>query len=229
MASKFSKKDPDTYNWIRCIPHYLTIYFILYPFYKLWFRFKVTGRENIPKGEGFIIAANHLSNFDPTIISLATLMPVAYMAKEELFKVPILRPLINMYGAFSVDRAKLEVSTIKTAKGILKKGWPIGMFPEGTRSKTEGKIGKIHAGVGYLSRSTKSRVLPLAIVGSNKRRGPITVKIGKPIDVKKDPEEMATAWLEAITELTGFESDQLKKDEDIEKKPGNEELALQNS
>lgn len=213
MANKYSKRDPNTYNWLRTIPHYFTIYFILYPFYKLWFRIKIEGRENIPKGENLLIAANHLSNFDPTIISLTTLRPVAYMAKEELFNVPILKQFIIMYGAFAVDRGSLEVSTIKTAKGIIAKKWHVSLFPEGTRGNGK-TIKKIHKGMGFLARTTKTRVLPVGIVGSNKHRGPITVKIGKPINVSKDPEEMAQKWLDQILELTGFELEESKQEKE---------------
>lgn len=223
MASKYSKKNIDSYNWLRAIPHYFTIYFILYPFYKLWFRIKVYGRENIPKDETLLVAANHLSYFDPTIISLSMLKPVAYMSKEELFTIPILKQFILMYGAFAVDRSKLEVSTIKTAKGIISKGWYVSLFPEGTRSK-DGKICNVHKGMAYLARSTKTRVLPLGIVGSNKKRGPITVKIGKPIDLSENPDDITRAWLNAITELTGMESKDL-----TEENPNLENLTLQNA
>lgn len=203
MASKYSKRDPKTYTWLRCIPHYFTIFFILYPFYKLWFRIKVYGRENIPKGENLLIAANHISYFDPTIISLAMLKPIAYMAKEELFKVPILSQLIIMYGAFAVDRSSLEVATIKTAKAIIARKWHVSLFPEGTRGNGI-TIKKIHKGMGFLAKTTKTRVLPLSIMGSNKPHGPIIVKIGKPIDIAKDPEEMAQKWLDSIIEMTGL-------------------------
>jgi 1-acyl-sn-glycerol-3-phosphate acyltransferase len=225
MASKYSKKNINTYNWLRKIPHYITIYFFLYPFYKIWFRIKIYGRENIPKGENLLIASNHLSYFDPTIISLTTLAPVAYMAKEELFQIPVLKQFILMYGAFAVDRKKLEISTIKTAKGIIQKGWHVSLFPEGTRG-TEGSIGKIHEGISYLAKTTKTRVLPLGIVGSSTKRGPITVKIGKPIDYTLKPEEMKTQWLEAIEELTGFKSKDL---EETRAESDNKEAVLQNS
>jgi 1-acyl-sn-glycerol-3-phosphate acyltransferase len=225
MASKYSKKNLNTYNFLRKIPHYITIFFFLYPFYKLKYKIKIEGRENIPEGENLIIAANHLSYYDPTIISLSVLKPVAYMAKEELFEVPILKQFILMYGAFSVDRKKLEISTIKTAKGIAERGWHLSMFPEGTRG-TEGKIGKVQNGMGYLARMTKKRILPLGIVGSSTKRGPITVKIGKPIDCSNDAEEMKFKWLQTMEELTGFESIDLTEKK-LQQKPENQDLSLQ--
>lgn len=227
MTKKYSKKNLDSYNWLRAIPHYLTIYLVLYPFYKLWFRIKVYGRENIPKGEGLIIASNHLSYFDPTIISLGMLAPVAYMSKEELFSVPLLKQFILMYGAFAVNRKKLDLSTIKTAKGLAKRGWHVGLFPEGTRGNGE-ILGNIHNGMSYLAKTTKTRVLPFAIIGSNKKRGPITIKIGKPIEAHNDTEKTNIEWIQAMCELTGLPSKDLEKDQ-----PHNSEeskdLSLQNA
>jgi len=223
MTSKYSKKDVNTYNWLRAIPHYFTIYFILYPFYKIWFRIKFEGRENMVKGETYLIGANHLSYFDPTIISLSSLKPVAYMAKKELFSVPILKQFILMYGAFSVNREKLEISTIKTAKDILKKGWHVGIFPEGTRGNGK-EIGNIQKGLGYLAKSTKTKVLPLAIIGSEKKRGPITIKIGKPIDSNQSPEEISEEWVNSILELTGFSRKDSKTNENSKEETNNQEL-----
>jgi 1-acyl-sn-glycerol-3-phosphate acyltransferase len=77
------------------------------------------------------------------------------------------------------------------------------MFPEGTRS-VDGVIRSTHKGLGYLARTTKTKVLPLAIIGSDKKRGPIIVKIGKPIEKIDDPQEITDSWIAAITELTGF-------------------------
>lgn len=227
MVNKYSKKNVDTYNWLRAIPHFFTIYFILYPFYKLWFRIKVEGRENIPTGENLLIAANHLSYFDPTIISLSVLNPVAYIAKKELFNVPVLKQFILMYGAIAVDREKLEISTIRSAKNILqKKGWYVSIFPEGTRS-THGTIIRIHKGMGFLAKSTKCRVLPLGIINSEKKRGPIRVKIGKPISVDQSPDEIANEWLKQITALTGFKSIDLEEEAQASENSSQEDKTLQ--
>ena len=88
----------------------------------------------------------------------------------------------------------------------------------------DGKIGNVHKGMAYLARSTKTRVLPLAIVGSNKPRGPITVKIGKPIDLNENPDEITRAWLKSISELTGMEAKDLESNDNIE-----EDLSFQNA
>lgn len=204
MASKFAKVEADNYTWWRALIQYFIIYFILYPFFKIFYRVKVYGRENIPKDRSIIVAANHLSYFDPVIISLATKRPVAYMAKEELFHVPVLSQIIQLLGAFAVNREKLEIATIRSAKAVLTTKWILGIFPEGTRIKT-GKIGNINKGFGFLAKSTNSEILPLGIIGSNTCCGKLIVRIGKPIPVPENPDDAVEAWGNAISELTGFE------------------------
>ncbi|MFH0702084.1 MAG: lysophospholipid acyltransferase family protein [bacterium] len=204
MASKFSRIKAENYCWWRVLVQYLVIYLILYPFFKIFYRVEVYGRENIPKNKSILVAANHISFFDPVIVSLAVKRPVAYMAKQELFQVPIISQIIQILGAFAVNREKLEISTIKSAKIILTTNWLLGIFPEGTRIKP-GKIGNIHKGFGYLAKTTNSEILPIGIVGSNTFCGKLTVKIGKPIPVPDSPETAIDLWGKAISELTGFE------------------------
>jgi len=206
MASKFAKVEAKNYHIFRVLFQYFVIYFILYPFFKIFYRVEVFGRENIPKGRSIIVAANHISHFDPVIVSLGIKKPIAYMAKEELFYVPVLSQIIQGLGAFSVNRGKLDISTIKSAKAVLTTDWFLGIFPEGTRIK-HGKIGKINKGFGYLAKTTNSEILPMGIIGSNTFCGKLIVRIGKPIPVPNSPEEAIDKWGQAISELTGFEYD----------------------
>lgn len=211
MASKFAKVEAKDYRWWRALIQYWVIYFLLYPFFKIFYRVEVYGRENIPKDKSIIVAANHLSYFDPVIISLGTKRPVAYMAKEELFHVPVLSQIIQLLGAFSVNREKLEIATIKSAKAVLTTNWLLGIFPEGTRIKT-GKIGNVNKGFGYLAKSTNSEILPFGIVGSNTCCGKLIVRIGKPIPVPENPEDAVEQWGKAISELTGLEYQPAQKE-----------------
>ncbi|MDP4193246.1 MAG: lysophospholipid acyltransferase family protein [Bacteroidota bacterium] len=203
MASKFAKVEASNYCWWRALVQYFVIYFILYPFFKIFYRVEVYGRENLPKNKAILVAANHISYFDPVIVSLATKRPVAYMAKEELFHVPVLSQIIQILGAFAVNREKLEIATIRSAKAILTTDWAFGMFPEGTRVKT-GKVGKINQGFAYIAKATKAEIIPLGIKGSNTFCGKLIVKIGKPLPVPEDPEETVHQWGRAIEELTGI-------------------------
>ena len=131
------------------------------------FRPAVFGKENVPMDGPVIMAANHLSNWDPPFVGTYMPRPVAYMAKEELFKPAICGWIISQLYAFPVKRGAADRAAIKTAIGILKQGLCLGVFPEGHRSK-DGKLGKAEAGVSLLAAMSKAPVIPTAIIGTNK-------------------------------------------------------------
>lgn len=197
--------NPKRYNWITKFYQYMVILLLFRPVYYLFYGLKVYGRENIPRdGKVFIVMPNHLSNNDPPIVSLVLNMPIAYMAKKELFEIPFLGWAITMLGAFLVDREKVSKTTIKGAKEVLSKGWCLGMFLEGTRSKTLGMLGKPNIGPVYIANLTGVPILPVGIVGSNKKGGPVTVKIGKLFYPERDLEKAKWQCAEKLAELTGF-------------------------
>ncbi len=166
---------------------------------------KIYGKENIPKDKKpFIVMPNHLSNNDPPIISTTLMRPVAYMAKKELFEVPFLGWAITRLGAFPVDRERVSKTTIKGAKEVLVKGWYLGMFLEGTRSKIPNTLGKPNIGPVYIAHLTGVPILPIGIIGSNKPFGPVTVKVGKLFFPGRDLEKAKWQCAEKLAELTGF-------------------------
>lgn len=196
---------PKQYNWHTKLIQYIVIWFFLSPFYYLLFRLKVYGKENIPKDKKpFIVMPNHISNLDPPLVSCALNVPIAYMAKIELFKIPIINWLIIILGAFSVDRDKVEKTTIKAAKEIIEKGWNLGLFLEGTRSKNPGFLGEPNVGPAYIANMNNIPILPVGIIGSNKPFGPVIIKIGKPFYPEKDLEKARWQCAEKLAELTGF-------------------------
>lgn len=206
----YSKREAKEYNWLRALLHYVSIYFILIPFFKLYYNAKVEGFENIPKGESFIVAANHLSVYDPVIVSMAVRRPVAFMAKKELFDSPKLKFWIDLYGAFSVNREKLEISTIRTAQAVAStKKWILAMFPQSSRD-VPGVITRVTPGFAYLAKLTGAKILPVSMVMSHLRRpklfeGKLLVKIGKPFEVSDDFEETMNLWANTMAEMTGYE------------------------
>lgn len=131
------------------------------------FRPKIVGVENVPRDGAMIMAANHLSNWDPPIAATYVPRPVAYMAKEELFKPAIAGAVIRSLYAFPVKRGAADRGALKTALGILKKDLCLGVFPEGTRSR-DGKTHEAQAGVAFLAAMSKAPVVPTAIIGTNK-------------------------------------------------------------
>lgn len=156
-------------------------------FLRIFYRLRVEGIENFPKEGAVLVASNHRSNMDPVALGCALKRPIHFMAKEELFKVPVLKWIIIQWKAFPVKRGGGDRQAIKTALNILQEKGVVGLFPEGTRSKN-GKLGFAQPGAGLLAIKSNSLIVPVALLGTEKTLGPITVKIGKPLYLSK-PEE----------------------------------------
>ena len=157
------------------------------------YRIDYQGSEHIPQTGGFIICANHTSNLDPVLLGLAmNHHQVEYMAKEELFHIPVLGFIIRKLGAFPVRRGKGDTGAIKYAEEVVKRGGVLGIFPEGGRSK-DGKPMRPKSGAALIASQTGADVLPVGISFEPKRRfrRGIVVRIGKLIP----NEEIAVASL----------------------------------
>ena len=154
--------------------------------FNLLFSPKVIGAENVPKEGAMIMAANHMSNWDPPILGTYLPRTVGYMAKEELFKPAIAGAIIKSLNAFPVKRGASDRGAIKMALNILKKGLCLGIFPEGTRSR-DGKLHKAQAGVSLIAAMSKAPVVPTALIGTNKiwskeeKFPQLTIVFGEPI------------------------------------------------
>jgi 1-acyl-sn-glycerol-3-phosphate acyltransferase len=150
--------------------------------FKVFYRCRVYGVENIPKSGGAIVAPNHISFFDPPLSGSTMKRPLHFMAKKELFSIPIFGWIIKQTNAFPVKRRSLDVLAVRHAFHILKKGQLLLMFPEGTRSKN-GKIGKARAGVGMVACIAQVPLIPVKIENTNAmlQFKQIKIKYGKPI------------------------------------------------
>lgn len=135
------------------------------PFFRILFRTEVVGKENMPKDGGVILAANHMSNWDPPFLATYLDRHVSYMAKEELFKNPIFGAAIRSCHVFPVKRGSADRGAIKTAISRIKEGMCLAIFPEGTRSK-DGKLHKAEAGISLIASMSKAPVVPAAIIGT---------------------------------------------------------------
>ena len=207
--STFSKRDAKTYNKFRTIFHWITCHLCFGSFIRLMYDYSVEGRENIPRNDKFIVAANHISGRDPFLLPLALNLPIAFMAKEELFEKFFSRTLMDFCGAFAVRRDKVEVSTIKTALNIKNTKWMLGLFPQGTRDSSQ-KVEKITKGFASFAKATKTGILPVAIIGTDQKpKWPfspkLTVKIGKVIPYSDNIDDMMRQWCDAISSMTGKE------------------------
>ncbi|MDN4608750.1 lysophospholipid acyltransferase family protein [Sporosarcina highlanderae] len=168
-----------------------TIFFPLY-------RIKVIGKENFPKEGGVLLCANHIDNFDPPVVGISSPRTVHFMAKEELFNLPILKNILPSVNAFPVKRGMSDREAFRTTLKLLRGGKVVGMFPEGTRSKT-GELGKGLAGAGFFALKGDAVVMPCAIVGPYKPLRTLKVIFGQPIDMTTYRESKASA--EEVTEV----------------------------
>jgi len=154
-------------------------------FRKVYCRVTIVGAENVPADGGIVICANHISNLDPFIIGACFKRQVRYMAKSELFKIPLVGSVVKAFGAFSVDRKSSDVGAIKTGIQLVVGGELLGIFPQGTRyPKTDPRETKIRHGVGMIALKTKSNILPVAISTKKRKISPfcqVTLIIGEPI------------------------------------------------
>lgn len=148
-------------------------------------RWEVTGVENFPREGGLVIVSNHISYWDPVAVGCAVNRQVHFMAKHELFKIPLLGPVIHICGAFPVRRDRSDRNAVRIALKLLRDGKVVGVFPEGTRSHT-GELLEAHAGAAMLALKAEVPLLPVAVSGTRGVFGKIKVHIGKPVQFQED-------------------------------------------
>lgn len=150
------------------------------------YKTKYEGIENLENTQGCILACNHVTAYDPVFLGIAAMKAekqLFYMAKEELFKIPVAGLVIRGLGAFPVKRGKGDTSAIDKATEIVQGGKVLGIFPEGTRSKT-GEPMKAKSGVALIASKTGADIVPAAVIIENRRlrfRSRVTVRIGEKI------------------------------------------------
>lgn len=162
------------------------------------YRIEVIGKENFPKEGGVLLCTNHISNLDPPVVGVACPRPVSFMAKEELFHAPVLKWILPHIKAFPVKRGMSDRNALRTGLKLMKEGHVLGLFPEGTRSKT-GEVGKGMAGAGFFALKSDAAIVPCAVIGPYKTFGKLQVVFGQPIDFTSLESEKITA--EEATEV----------------------------
>lgn len=170
------------------------VYNVLKPIY----RFEVIGADKFPKEGGILLCSNHIDNLDPPVVGINAPRPVNFMAKEELFNVPILKSILPGVRAFPVKRGMSDRDALRRALKLLKDGEVVGLFPEGTRSK-DGELGKGFSGAGFFALRGEANVVPCAIIGPYKPFKRLKVVYGDVIDMQPYREKKASA--EEVTEV----------------------------
>jgi len=134
------------------------------------FRVKVEGGENLPAEGAYIVACNHICDADPVIlaVSVKNRRQIRFMAKKELFKVPLLAQLIKALGAFPEDRGGADVGALKKSLKMLESGEVVGIFPQGTRHpKEHPSNSEVRNGIGMLAKRSGAMILPACIETKN--------------------------------------------------------------
>jgi len=194
---------------VRPSPFYSFVAAISWPFLKWLYRLRAEGVENLPQNGGFVLAANHISNFDPWALGIP-LWPRRYlrfMAKSELFWWP-LGPLIRAGGAFKVRRGERDIDAINRAVELVREGHIVVMFPHGTRQR-KGLVKKYqpraHTGAARIALDANAPLVPAAVAGTDRllRLGRLRVMYGSPLDLDGLDARAATERLMAEIERLG--------------------------
>ena len=174
------------------------------PIYRFVFKGHLLGAENIPQKDAFIMVSNHGSLLDPPLLGHALGRNISFMAKAELFKIPILGFVIKACGAYPVKRGIADKNTIKTACEKLSNDNCIGIFIDGTRQKN-GRVNKPKQGAALLAFKNQKLLLPVAIVNSHRLIrfkfcipifSKIIIKVGKPL---QSPQSSSRDDLHSVT------------------------------
>ncbi|MBI4727713.1 1-acyl-sn-glycerol-3-phosphate acyltransferase [candidate division TA06 bacterium] len=168
---------------------YRTTWYALNLYFGAICRWKVEGRELVPRNGPIIIASNHIALIDPVFVGSCIRRETAFMAKKELFGFPPLRALITCHNAFPIRRGGWDSQAFRLLKEKLDQGLAVLVFPEGTRSKTENFLDP-KPGIGFLVRQNGVPVVPCFIRGTNQgwrklltRNQALAARFGQPITV----------------------------------------------
>lgn len=169
---------------------YLLARFACRVFFLLGFRLRVFGFANLPERDGVVIASNHQSYFDPSMLSLGPTRHCSFMARSTLFDNRLLGAILRGLNTFPVRRGGMDKEALREADRRLKNGACLVLFPEGTRSR-DGTIGPLLPGVLSIAERAGVPIVPAVVEGAFEawprhgriRRRPISVWYGRPISV----------------------------------------------
>jgi 1-acyl-sn-glycerol-3-phosphate acyltransferase len=175
---------------------------------KLLFRPTVVGAENIPLKGPVLIAPIHRSNVDFALTLFISKRKAFFMAKDSLFRVPLLGPLISHLGAFPIRRGMADRESMALSEAVLRQGHALVLFPEGTRK--EGlDVAPLHDGAMFVAARTGAKVVPVGIGGSDRampkgaklpRPSKIRIVVGPPIDPPSAEGRVSRSALSAKSE-----------------------------
>ncbi len=185
---------------------YKFLYFLLNLILRPFISMKFENEDNIPKDRNYIIIANHVSNFDPLLLALKWNKPVHFMAKEELFKIFLIGPILKRLDMIPVRRGESDRKAVKESLDYLKNGEILALFPEGTRNKKKVGLLPFHTGAAFFAKSADLEVLPVAVFGTDRIKisffNRVVFKVGEPVKITDYYDGKITSKeLEGFTEI----------------------------
>lgn len=156
-----SLPHPTRRNWL-----WFSIQVLVRTIFTVWFRYRALGAEKVPADGGALFLINHQSFLDPLLVGLPLSRPVSYLARDSLFRVPLVGWMLRSTYVMSINREAAGTSSIKEAVQRMQHGFLVGIFPEGTRT-ADGSIGPLKPGFVALIRRVKLPVYPIGIAGAH--------------------------------------------------------------
>lgn len=186
---------------------------VMLPIFQFIFGMRIEGLENIPKRGPVLMISNHLHNFDPILLYAVVTRPPRFMAKKEVFAVPVISWLSRFFDAFPIDRGSADRSALRQAEQHLANGKIVGIFPEGTRS-ADATMQEAYPGVAMIAVRSGAPILPVAIFGTERmpfngkkgraqtwRRPRVVVRIGHPFHLSETRPGQRRPSLSTVTSL----------------------------
>ncbi len=158
-------KTKRAHQFPKMKPFYRCVLFLAHLVFRILYRYRVYGLEHFNPG-GALLAANHVSNYDPIAISIGCPEEVQFVAKESLFSRSFFRYVLSQLNAHPISGSASDKATFRKILDLLKSGKKVLVFPEGSRSFTE-EIGAILPGIGLFSFLTKSAIIPVYVHGTH--------------------------------------------------------------
>ena len=159
-------------------------------FCHVWLRLKISGHEHLDRSRGGLLLVNHQSFLDPLLVAVFLGRPVSYLARDSLFRVPVVGGILRKTHVIPISREAARGGSIRVALERLENGFLVGIFPEGTRSP-DGQVHNFRPGFLALARRTNQPIYPVGIIGADHvmprgarwiRPGRIQIVFGSPLN-----------------------------------------------
>jgi 1-acyl-sn-glycerol-3-phosphate acyltransferase len=181
---------------------------LLIGLFKLFTRWQVKGKENVPEEGPVLVVANHLNLADPPLLGVSLERRVIFMAKEELFRSRLSAYFLGGFGSFPVHRGKLDRQALRSSQQVLADGQILVMFPEASRSRSA-RLKEALPGSALIACRSGVPILPVGIIGTEQLRGVgclfrrprVTINIGQPFSLPPVEGKLTREKLVEYTDL----------------------------